>query len=220
MLGATPYPYPDTTKTAAMRDSAARLGLDWALPPLAVTFASGPNDAPVPGAPIPTPSFGNLHGRPRTTCRLCGECDIGCNDGAKNTLDHTYLSAAAHHGADIRTRCEVRGFGPLPDGGYEVRYVVHDPADEGRKTKTSSKPLHRITCERLVLSAGTFGSSYLLLRNRAALPGLSRTLGTRFCGNGDLLAFLLDASDTGRTGRAPAHRGQPGSGHHQRDPGR
>ena len=85
----------------------------------------------MPGAPIAAAPYGNLHGRPRPTCRLCGECDIGCNDGAKNTLDHTYLSAAAHHGADLRTRCEVRGFGPLDGGGYEVRYVVHDPADEG-----------------------------------------------------------------------------------------
>ena len=130
-----------------------------------------------------------MHGLPRSTCRLCGECDIGCNDGAKNTLDHTYLSAAEHHGADLRTRCEVRGFAPLRGGGYEVRYVVHDPADEGRPTRTSAKPLHRITCDRLVLGAGTFGSTYLLLRNRAAFPGMSRTLGTRFSGNGDLLVL-------------------------------
>jgi cholesterol oxidase len=137
MLGATRYPYPDTTpKTAALRDSAARLGLDWQLPPLAVSFAGRPAEPAVPGAPIPAPAFGNLHGRPRSTCRLCGECDIGCNDGAKNTLDHTYLSAAAHHGADLRTRCEVRGIAPVPGGGYEVRYVVHDPADEGHKTAT------------------------------------------------------------------------------------
>ena len=30
----------------------------------------------------------------RATCRLCGDANPGCNDGAKNTLDHTYLSAA------------------------------------------------------------------------------------------------------------------------------
>ncbi len=195
MLGATPYPYPGTSKTAAMRDSAARLGLDWQLPPLAVTFAEQPGGTPVTSAPIPLPAYGNLHGRPRSTCRLCGECDIGCNDGAKNTLDHTYLSAAAHHGADLRTRCEVRGIAPLPGGGYEVRYVVHDPADEGVRTRTSSKPVTTLTCDRLVLAAGTFGSTYLLLRNRSAFPGLSRALGTRFSGNGDLLSFLLDAAD-------------------------
>ncbi len=64
----------------------------------------------MPGAPIDEPDHGNLHGLPRSTCRLSGECDVGCNYGSKNTLDHTYLSAAHHHGADLRTRCEVRGW--------------------------------------------------------------------------------------------------------------
>ncbi len=221
MLGATPYPYPATAKTTAMRDSAARLGLDWQLPPLAVTFAGRPQDPPVPGAPIPTPAYGNVHGRPRTTCRLCGECDIGCNDGAKNTLDHTYLSAAAHHGADLRTRCEVRGFAPLRGGGYEVRYVVHDPADEGRPTSTSAKPLHRITCDRLVLGAGTFGTTYLLLRNRAALPGHEPHAGHPVLRQ---RRPARPSCSTRRTPTAPSGRrrieGSRGHGDHQRDPGR
>jgi cholesterol oxidase len=38
------------------------------------------------------------------------------------------------------------------------------------------------------------GSTYLLLRNRANLPGLSAQLGQRFCGNGDLLAFAFGAN--------------------------
>ena len=191
MLGATPYPYPDTPKTAAMRESAARLGLDYQLPPLAVTFASRADAQAVPGAPITDPEYGNVHGLPRQTCRLCGECDVGCNYGAKNTLDHTYLSAAKHHGADLRTRCEVRGFVPLAGGGYEVRYVVHERDREGVKTATDKLPLSTITCDRLVLAAGTFGTTYLLLRSRAALPGVSQALGTRFCGNGDLLGLIL-----------------------------
>ncbi|GAA1270077.1 hypothetical protein GCM10009665_68070 [Kitasatospora nipponensis] len=195
MLGATPYPYDDTPKTVALHEAADRLGLEVSRPPLAVTFASRPGGAPVPGAPIPEPEYGNLHGLPRSTCRLCGECDVGCNVGAKNTLDHTYLSAARHHGADIRTRCEVRGFAPRPGGGYVVRYVVHDPAREGHRTATDRLPLRRITCQRLVLAAGTFGSTYLLLRNRAALRGISRALGTRFSGNGDLLGLVVDATE-------------------------
>ena len=195
MLGATPYPYPDTPRTRALWDSAERLGLRPQLPPLAVTFAADPGGRPVPGAPIPEPAHGNLHGLPRRTCRLIGECDIGCNEGAKNTLDHTYLSAAVHHGAEIRTRCEVRDLSPLPGGGYEVGYVVHEEADEGRRTRTRALPVHRVTCDRLVLAAGALGSTHLLLRNRAAFPGLSGALGTRFSGNGDLLTFLFDASD-------------------------
>jgi cholesterol oxidase len=191
MLGANPYPlhaaaYRDTPKTHAMVTAAEENGLDWQLPPLAISFAPVPGEQPAVGIPIVTPEYGNIHGVPRRTCRLVGECDIGCNDGAKNTLDHTYLSAAQHHGAQIRTCCEVRGISPLDSGGYEVTYTRHEDGtpDDGETPET-------ITCEKLILGAGAYGTTYLLLRNRTALPGLSDALGTRYSGNGDLLTFLL-----------------------------
>ena len=46
---------------------------------------------------------------------------------------------------------------------------------------------------RSVLAAGALGTTYLLLRNRAAFGGLSPALGTRFNGNGDHLAFVRRA---------------------------
>src|ERR1700754_1971495 len=198
MLGATPYPfekpaYADTPKTHAMQDAAVELGLGWSLPPLAVSFAPERGAEPGIGLPIVEPEYGNLHGVPRRTCQLCGECNIGCNDGSKNSLDHNYLSAAKHHGADLRTLHDVRGIRLRPGGGYEVDYVRHDPARRSRRPQS-----HTIGCDRLVLAAGTYGTSYLLLRNRRNLPGLSQALGTRFCGNGDLLTFLLKASDRDR----------------------
>ncbi|GAA3442844.1 hypothetical protein GCM10018955_22820 [Planomonospora venezuelensis] len=199
-------PYDATAKTRAMREAAGRLGLEWELPPLAVAFAPEPGARPLPGLPVPDPPYGNLHGLPRTTCRLRGECDLGCNDGAKNSLDHTYLSAAEHAGADIRTLHEVRGLAPAPGGGYVVRYVVHDPRDEGRRTPTRRLPLRTITCDRLVLAAGTLGTTYLLLTNRSAFPGMSRRLGARFSGNGDLLTTVLRARDD-----AGGHRPLEGS---------
>ena len=131
---------------------------------------------------IETPAYGNIHGLPRSTCALVGECDLGCNYGAKNSLDHTYLSAAQHAGADIRVRHEVKGFRPLgrdEGGGYEVTYVVHTGVDG---EPAVGLPTRTIRCERLVLAAGTFGTTYLLLRNRTAFPGLSGALGTRFSG--------------------------------------
>ena len=209
MLGATPYPleaapYAATPKTRAMQDAAAELGLPWQLPPLAVSFAPSPGAAPGPGLPIVDPDYGNLHGRQRTTCRLCGECDIGCNIGAKNSLDYTYLSAARHHGADLRTGHEVRAIRPRPASGYEVDYIRHSPAEEGRPP---GGPPGTIVCERLVLAAGTYGTSYLLLRNRASFPGLSTALGTRFSGNGDVLTFLLHARDRSRTRPLDASHG-------------
>ncbi|MEV4112864.1 GMC oxidoreductase [Nonomuraea sp. NPDC049695] len=199
-------PYDTTAKTLAMREAAERLRLEWELPPLAVAFAPEPGARPAPGLPIPDPAYGNLHGLPRTTCRLRGECDIGCNDGAKNSLDHTYLSAAQHAGADLRTLHEVRWLAPRPGGGYAVSYVVHEPRDERRRVRTRRLPRRTITCDRLVLAAGALGTTYLLLTCRAEFPGLSPMLGTRFSGNGDLLTMVTRARDG-----AGRHRSLEGS---------
>ncbi len=180
-------PYDKTLKTLAFRDAAEKLGLDWRLVNLAVTFAND-GDPPLVGEPI-REARPNIHGRTRLTCKLTGECDLGCNHGSKNTLDYTYITAAWHAGADIRSRHEVRGFQPRDGGGYELNYVIHDESAEGVATDTSKLDKHTITCDRLILSAGTLGSTYLLLKNRSAFPHLSPMLGQRFSGNGDLLTF-------------------------------
>jgi cholesterol oxidase len=117
---------------------------------------------------------------------MCGECDVGCNYGAKNTLDYNYLTHAKHEGAEIRTLCDVRRFEPREGGGYSLEYA------------DLAEPMHprmeRLTCDHLVLSAGTLGTTELLLRNRGAFPKLSRKLGTRFSGNGDLLTIILNTA--------------------------
>jgi cholesterol oxidase len=193
----TPYPfdrapYDATPKTGAYRDAAAVAGVEWFLPDLAITFGADPAN-PVIGEQIPEP-FPNVHGMPRSTCRLVGECDVGCNYGAKNSLDYTYLSLAAHAGADLRTRHEVRSFAPRPGGGWTVTYVEHTDEHEGEGSfDTSTLPERTLACERLILSAGALGTPYLLLRNAAALGGLPPALGSRFSGNGDLLSFIANA---------------------------
>ncbi len=198
MLAATPYPYQDTPKTQAVERAAVALGMPSVRPPLAVTFAR-PGEEPAEGRDLPPAPYGSVHGPrgARRTCTLCGECDVGCNTGAKNSLDHTYLSAAAAAGADLRTLHEVRGVRPLPGGGYLVTYVVHDPDATG-PTSTRRLPERHLVARRVVLGAGTFGTTFLLLRSRASLPGLGPALGTRFSGNGDLLTLLMDCHADGR----------------------
>jgi cholesterol oxidase len=196
MIGLQRYPfdhepYSKTPKTIAFKAAAEANGMEWFLPPLAVTFANEGRD-PVPGEPIEE-KLPNLHGRARTTCQLCGECDVGCNYGAKNTLDYNYLTHAAHHGAEISTLCDVRSFEPHEGGGYAVHYAQLSegtPADDGRPPM-----LKTVTCDHLILSAGTLGTTNLLLRNRGAFPRLSRRLGTRFCGNGDLLTLAINCRE-------------------------
>ncbi len=207
MLSAQRYPfahapYDQTAKTKEFKAAAEKLNLEWQLPNLAITF-SNPGETPVPGEPIKE-VHPNLHGRTRYTCRLCGECVIGCNYGSKNTLDYNYLSEAERLGAEIRTLCEVRSFEPRAGGGYLIRCVEHKPdALEARKIPTSQLPEITLTADRLILAAGTLGTTFLLLKNRGAFPGLSPQLGTRFCGNGDLLTFAIHSRQTQEGKRVP-----------------
>jgi cholesterol oxidase len=189
-------PYSTSPKTTAFIAAAEHRGLAWFRPNLAVTFGNS-GEPPVPGEPI-RENRPNMFGRTRYTCRLCGECDIGCNYGSKNTLDYTYLTEAERLGADIRVRSEVRSFEPLDGGGYEVTYVYHDPADEGQRLQTRDpnvRPPQRVRGRRLILGAGSLGTTYLLLKNRSAFPRISPQLGTRFGSNGDLLTFAVKCRD-------------------------
>jgi cholesterol oxidase len=190
-------PYRHTPKTRAFKEAADKLRsenpeVQWFLPNLAVTFANEGAD-PIPGELI-REAFPNIHNRQRNTCRLCGECDIGCNFGSKNTLDYTYLTLAKQAKAEIRTLCEVRTFHLHPDGGYEVSYVEHkfDESMESQPQNTKTLPLTTVRAKKLILASGTLGSTYLLLKNRSEFPSLSSALGSKFSGNGDYLAIAFE----------------------------
>jgi cholesterol oxidase len=209
MLNAQRYPfeqspYDQTPRTRAFKAAAERLGLNWFLPNLAVTFYNQ-GAAAVPGEPIHE-AQANMHGRTRSTCRLCGECNVGCNYGSKNTLDYTYLSEAQRLGAELRALCEVRSFAPRDGGGYLIGYVQHDLAHEGQQIDTHDPAVlapRWLSADRLIVAAGTLGSTFLMLKNRAAFPRLSSRLGTRFSGNGDLLSFAVKCSDSSSGKRVP-----------------
>lgn len=207
-----PKEYQHDNKTAAMRAAAQTLRIpettwdlvdptiaQFYLPQLAVTFHDG-SGPPVPGKVFDDGS-GNLHHKPRETCRLCGECDVGCNFGSKNTLDYTYLTLAKNKGASLRERCEAETIVPRHAGGtlvYDVSYTEHD-VDSGGKT------LRTISAGRVVVACGTLGTTLLLMRNRRHLPRLSRMLGKHFSGNGDYLAFAVRATAPNECG-APRPR--------------
>ncbi|HEV7242233.1 MAG TPA: GMC family oxidoreductase [Thermoanaerobaculia bacterium] len=178
-----------TWKTRTMKQVAGALGMSFETPPLAVTFGNDEHH-PVPGQVI-VEEHRNYHDADRLSCVLVGECNVGCNSGSKNSLDYTYISAAQRAKANISILSEVKAFRPLPNGGYEIDYVVHHPEKEGDARKEKKK----ITADRLILSAGALGTPYLLLSNRGSFPAFNRHLGTKFCGNGDLLGFMLKCTD-------------------------
>jgi cholesterol oxidase len=229
-------PYNQTLKTLAFREADGKIKLDdgsthrWMPLNLAVSFkaknVANPDEddaanPPIVGAQIQE-DWPNYHtvtaGRemPRSTCRLCGECDIGCNYGSKNTLDYNYITAAIHqrpHPAQVETLCEVKTIAPLADGGYIVEFARHDPAAVDPVTGACpAPPRFKITCDRLIISAGTFGSPYLLLKNQANFPALTqKTLGSRFSVNGDLLSFIANSKEQ-RSGKTVPRRLDPSFG--------
>lgn len=139
-------------------------------PNLAVTFGDPESWRP------------NQHGVPQRGCAFVGECIIGCNHGAKNSLDHNYLAVAESAGAQAITDAEVQRIEPRA-GGYVV--TASQPSEPGA-------PLREWTAPRVVLAAGTVATTELLLRARdvhRTLPGLSPQLGQGFSANGDFLTL-------------------------------
>ncbi len=216
----THSPYDKTPKTLAMQEANRNIRLGdnsthtWLPLNLAVSFKAkhvgssdedDPANPPLIGAQIheERPHYHSVtmqRDLPRSTCRLCGECDIGCNYGSKNTLDYTYITAAIHQKpfpAKVETLCEVKAIAPLAGTGYKVEFVRHEPAAIDPATGKCPPPLRfTITCKRLIIAAGTFGSPYLLMRNLASFPLLNRnTLGSRFSVNGDLLSFVINSKE-------------------------
>jgi cholesterol oxidase len=174
-------PYSHSRKTVAFQQAAKSAQLEVFHPPLAISFGKYPNQQIDDGSK-------NYHGKARSSCRLCGECDVGCNTGSKNSLDYNFITQAHQYRAEIRTLVEVRRIEKNPRGGYKVLYVVHDPEKDSAGLEERS-----LSCRRVVLACGTFGSTYLLLQSRQALGLDNPMLGQRFCGNGDVLALVRHA---------------------------
>jgi cholesterol oxidase len=211
----SPNPLPDeyftpppeqggVAKTQAFFAAATAAGLTPERAPIAVTFRDGDGAPAQPGVPF---GADNLHARTRHTCTLVGECDLGCNEGAKNSLDFTYLTDFVKLGGHIFTCCEAHDIEPAQRGGYRVRYFEHSEARETvlrrrrpaetaplllDDTRDAPDPTRTVTASVVVVAAGTFGSTRLLLRSRPRMPHLSACLGRRFSTNGDLLSFAQE----------------------------
>jgi cholesterol oxidase len=220
-MGPTEMPYDSyaVPKTEAFKTALDGLGLKPTKAPIAVTFAARDGEPPQPGMPLLDGAgkveTDNLHHRPRRSCTLCGDCDFGCNEGAKNTLDYNFLTAFVTHPSgrkEIRTCCEALDIaGPLPGGGYEIRYRQHQAARDKVKLRAAAEQqpgdldlidscdeeLRTVRAKVVILGAGTFGSTRLLLASRCRLPRLSAQLGRGFSSNGDLLKFAFNCRRDG-----------------------
>lgn len=168
-----PIPYPDDDqhrplmKYRALTRSAQAMNATVFHPPINVTFETGLN-----------PSGVEQH-----ACTGCGDCVVGCNVGAKNTLTKNYLPEARADGARLFCGVDVRWLERTADG-WLVRW---QPSGVGRE-EFDAPPLV-LAAGLVVLAAGSLGSTEILLRSREKGLSCSARLGERFTGNGDFLAF-------------------------------
>jgi cholesterol oxidase len=171
-------------KSQMMKMIAAKLGRSdqFCYPNIAVDFG------------LPEAAHQNKFGAQQRGCNFCGECDIGCNYHAKNTVDLNYLKVAADSGADLAAQCETIAIEPSGDG-YKVRFIDHAAGRQPGQTQA----------RQVFVCAGAVNSTELLLKSRAAgkLTQLSDRLGQGYSGNGDFLAFAFDTATSIEPSRGP-----------------
>ncbi len=180
-----------TRRFELARDASRNLGYAarFAKAPLAVSFSPdwhyGLDD---PFDHKHSRQFTNAHGQTQGTCVHLGNCDLGCDVRAKNGLDVNYIPQAERRGADVRPLCLVRYIEPA-DGAYRV---IFDRIEHGRLVRSHE------TATRVVLAAGSLGSTEILLRCRdqyRTLPLVSATLGTRWSANANFISMAVYAGD-------------------------
>jgi len=131
-------------KTRLMEQVAVRLGRggQFVHTPIAVRFGPREDDAR------------NRFGVPQRNCTGCGECDIGCNVHAKNTLDLNYLAMAEAKGAEVLALREATCIEPSA-AGYRVQFRNH-----------TTDTMEALESRRVFVCAGAINSTELLLRSR------------------------------------------------------
>lgn len=180
MLGATPARFlgPGDRTLKEVADELG-VGETFHQPHVAVFFGE-------PNMRVPDPFFGG-EGPDRVGCTHCGGCMVGCNFGAKNTLDKNYLYLAEKRGALVQPLTTVTGITPHAAGGYSVLTKRTGPF--GRRGRT-------LRARRVVLAGGVLGTVPLLLqcKQRGFLPALSEHLGDYVRTNSEAIVGALSRS--------------------------
>ncbi|MFN2592500.1 MAG: GMC family oxidoreductase, partial [Candidatus Dormibacteria bacterium] len=166
-------------RTRTFLDAATKAGFDGHLVPIAV-YTGPTRSHPVSGVT-------------QEPCTYTADCLLGCRVHAKNNLAVTFLPLGERHGLEIRPLHVAEHIRPASTVGYVVSSRRLDPDRPGTWEPTE------VTGRTLVLSAGTIGSTELLLRARdldRTLPHLPTTVGRRFSPNGDMIfGGTMDADE-------------------------
>jgi cholesterol oxidase len=162
-----------------------------ALGKLAAAGAATPLPVTVALTNAPDETFRTAAGIGIDACIRCGNCATGCNYNAKISLDVTLLAEARQHGAEIfagATVLKIEKLSSAEEAPVWQLHVVH--TDEALRRRQGKPTLLR--ARRVVLAAGTFGSTEILLRSQRKGFGLSPKLGQQVSSNGDLIVAAYD----------------------------
>ena len=123
-------------------------------------------DAP---AAVVSRDFDSEGGPRRNACINCGYCHQGCRNGAKTSMDVTYLPLALARGAEIRPESVVHGLERGADG--RIAAVIYAHAGETRRQR----------CRAVFLCAGAVETPRLLLH--LGLANASGQIGRNYMGH-------------------------------------
>ncbi|WP_248703395.1 GMC family oxidoreductase [Curtobacterium sp. MWU13-2055] len=151
VAGPEHYPW-DPSRRYRMRPPARNASSDMMMRGAAAAGITA-TDAPVG---LTTEDRHQEHHGLRHACVSCGSCHQGCRNGAKVSMDTTYLPAAVAFGAEIRPDSFVHGIELDASGEVSAVLYTHD----GRE--------HRQRCRALVLAAGGIETPRLLLHTGLA----------------------------------------------------
>ncbi len=142
------------------------------------------------GKTVDDPYFGG-DGPTRTGCIRCGGCMLGCQHGAKNTLDKNYLHLARQRGLELHADTEVTAVRPLDGGGYRVE------AKHGRNVLWRKRRV--FTAAKVVFAGGVLGTVKLLTKMKhdpKGLPELSGRVGSAIRTNSESLIGVITPDGT------------------------
>lgn len=136
----------------------------------------------------------------KNICQRQGRCGIGCIPGARHTLNKQIVNAINKEKlpVDVHPLCEVLEIYETGEQDYkyavkflDYRYIIdNDDFSPTRELtleeKTSITKL--IKTNQVILSAGTLGSTEILLKSKKL--NLSNMLGKKFSTNGDLFGVI------------------------------
>ncbi|MBU3070611.1 alpha/beta fold hydrolase [Aestuariicella sp. G3-2] len=159
----------------------------------------------------------NAAGVALTACNLCGDCATGCNHNAKESLDTNLLVQASQKGVELYTGATVLSLAPTEDitaddSDAEPGWTLNLVHTKSKLRRQQRKPF-KLTAAKVILAAGSFGSTEILLRSQSERLPLSQQLGQRFSSNGDMLATVFNQND--RVNAIADENSQP----HERDIG-